>query len=338
LLVQSYIFPHNNKYFVSIIHHTFFNSLTLKQKKICYRIMMQLCMTHNFPKLARKTLLHMRKHQINISPITYSYYNKAILETSNWPTLQQDRWANLRFTWLVLCAFKQNLAIKAEKEQLERIRLQQQQSSSKNRNDSSEFTSDSDDYDDEEEREEEEEEDEEDEEEEEVDEKGEDYENSHNKNNISKSESPEPMMRQNLNNSRSFHSPIAKMFDNKQDEQRIRSKTSSVQMLSPLFTNSTKAVSSLFRRVSTFSPINNNVTSKLLMAGKKMSGGGGGEEKNKSAAADVVDDLDLESLSNEEYANHLGWSWWGLGQKNFQPIDEATRKEILVDIEITSCN
>lgn len=297
-------------------------------------------MTHNFPKLARKTLLHMRKHQINISPITYSYYNKAILEASNWPTLQQDRWANLRFTWLVLCAFKQNLAIKAEKERLERLRLQQQQqkqSSSKNRNDS-EFTSDSDDYDEEEHDEEEEEEDEE-EEEEEDDEKGrgEDNENSHNKNNMSKSESPELMMRQNLNNSRSFHSPIAKMFDNKQQDDQRRSKSSSVQMLSPFLSNSTKVVSSLFKRVSTFSPINNNVTSKLLMAGKKMSGGGG-EEKNKAAAADVVDDLDLESLSNEDYANHLSWSWWGLGQKNFQPIDEATRKEILVDIEITSCN
>jgi hypothetical protein len=39
--------------------------------------MMKLCELYKFPTLAVKTFLHMRKYKIDITPITYSYYNRV---------------------------------------------------------------------------------------------------------------------------------------------------------------------------------------------------------------------------------------------------------------------
>lgn len=79
--------------------------------------MMQLCFLYKFPLLAVRTFLHIKKYKLDISPITYSFYNKALIETDNWPTFDQDKWAKIRLTWLVICKFRQNLRIKNQREQ-----------------------------------------------------------------------------------------------------------------------------------------------------------------------------------------------------------------------------
>ena len=77
---------------------------------------MQLCFFLKLPLLAVKTFLHIRKYKLDISPITYSFYNKALIETDNWPTFDQDKWGKIRLIWLVVGKFRQNLRIKAERE------------------------------------------------------------------------------------------------------------------------------------------------------------------------------------------------------------------------------
>lgn len=77
---------------------------------------MQLCFLHKFPLLAVKIFFHIRKYKLDISPITYSFYNKALIETDNWPTFDQDKWGKFRLIWLVVCKFRQNLKIKTERE------------------------------------------------------------------------------------------------------------------------------------------------------------------------------------------------------------------------------
>ena len=74
---------------------------------------MQLCSLYKQPTLAVKTLLHMRKYKIDINNITYSYYNKAIIE-GDWPTC--DRWGKLRLLITIIKAFKN-----ASKERQERL-------------------------------------------------------------------------------------------------------------------------------------------------------------------------------------------------------------------------
>jgi hypothetical protein len=74
---------------------------------------MQLCSLYKQPTLAVKTLLHMRKYKIDINNITYSYYNKAIIE-GVWPTC--DRWGKLRLLITIIKAFKN-----ASKERQERL-------------------------------------------------------------------------------------------------------------------------------------------------------------------------------------------------------------------------
>ncbi|RMZ98897.1 DENN domain-containing 4B [Brachionus plicatilis] len=94
---------------------------------ICYRIMMQLCFLYKFPLLAVRTFLHIRKYKIDISPITYSFYNKALIETDNWPTFDQDKWGKIRLIWLVVCKFRQNLRIKCEREQKTHAKMRPKQ-------------------------------------------------------------------------------------------------------------------------------------------------------------------------------------------------------------------
>ena len=90
--------------------------------EICFRIMMQLCSVYKFPTLAVKILLHMRKYKIELNPITYSYYNKSIVEVDSWPSFQQDRWRRIRLCWMVICRFKQILVVK-QKERLRQKKL-----------------------------------------------------------------------------------------------------------------------------------------------------------------------------------------------------------------------
>ncbi len=85
--------------------------------EICYRTMMQLCFFYKQPTLAVKTFLHMKLHRIELTPITYSYYNMALIDPSNWPDFQQDRWAKVRLIWQVIARFKQNLTLKREREE-----------------------------------------------------------------------------------------------------------------------------------------------------------------------------------------------------------------------------
>ena len=80
--------------------------------KICYRVFMQLCSVYKFPTLAIRTLLHMRKYKIDINHITYSYYNKAIIE-GDWPT--SDRWGKLRLYIQIIKAFKNSLKERQER-------------------------------------------------------------------------------------------------------------------------------------------------------------------------------------------------------------------------------
>ena len=74
----------------------------------------------------------MRKFKIELTPITYSFYNKALIDVESWPTFQQDRWAKVRAIFLVISQFKQNLKIKANREK-SKLR-KQKKSSLKNRN------------------------------------------------------------------------------------------------------------------------------------------------------------------------------------------------------------
>jgi len=47
----------------------------------------------------------------------------ALIDPSNWPSFEQDRWAKVRLTWTVICRFKTNLRLKREREEdEERIR------------------------------------------------------------------------------------------------------------------------------------------------------------------------------------------------------------------------
>jgi len=47
----------------------------------------------------------------------------ALIDPSNWPSFEQDRWAKVRLTWTVICRFKTNLLLKREREENEeRIR------------------------------------------------------------------------------------------------------------------------------------------------------------------------------------------------------------------------
>ncbi len=75
---------------------------------------MQLCLLYRLPTLAVRIFLLMRKHKIELTPITYSYYNKAIIEC--WSSFEQDRWAKLRLIWHVVYRFKKLLLIKKERE------------------------------------------------------------------------------------------------------------------------------------------------------------------------------------------------------------------------------
>ncbi len=84
------------------------------QFQICFRIMMQLCLLYKLPTLAVRIFLLMRRHKIELTPITYSYYNKAIIEC--WSSFEQDRWAKLRLIWHVVYRFKKLLLIKKERE------------------------------------------------------------------------------------------------------------------------------------------------------------------------------------------------------------------------------
>ncbi|CAM6002406.1 unnamed protein product, partial [Sphagnum balticum] len=84
--------------------------------EICFRTMMQLCLLYKVPTLAVKTLMHMKKYKIEFTPITYSYYNIALMDITSWPSFEQDRWAKLRLMWRVVWAFKYNLRLKQERE------------------------------------------------------------------------------------------------------------------------------------------------------------------------------------------------------------------------------
>lgn len=88
--------------------------------EICFRTMMQLCLFYKQPTLAVKTFLHMKMHRIELTPVTYSYYNMALIDPSNWPDFQQDRWAKVRLIWQVIAKFRQNLRVKREREERQR--------------------------------------------------------------------------------------------------------------------------------------------------------------------------------------------------------------------------
>lgn len=77
---------------------------------------MKLCELYKMPTLAVRTFFHMRKYHVDITPITYSYYNKSLIDSSGWPSFEKDRWAKLRLICLVAFKFKQNLVIKKQRE------------------------------------------------------------------------------------------------------------------------------------------------------------------------------------------------------------------------------
>jgi hypothetical protein len=60
----------------------------------------------------------MRKFKIEMTPITYSYYNKTL--TEHWSPLEQDRWHQLKMILLVTAKFKQNLKLKQQRELLKK--------------------------------------------------------------------------------------------------------------------------------------------------------------------------------------------------------------------------
>ncbi len=95
---------------------------------------MKLCETYKYPTLATRIYLHMRKNKIEISAITYSYYNIAVVDPTNWPDFDKDRWAKLRLTWLVVSKFKENLRIKKQREDLLKKKKRRSNISSRNSN------------------------------------------------------------------------------------------------------------------------------------------------------------------------------------------------------------
>ncbi|KAJ6656944.1 hypothetical protein lerEdw1_002945 [Lerista edwardsae] len=83
----------------------------METKKVCYRILMQLCGQYGEPVLSVRVLLEMKRAGIVPNTITYGYYNKAILE-SKWPSSTHGgrlRWAKLRNVVLGAAQFRQPL-------------------------------------------------------------------------------------------------------------------------------------------------------------------------------------------------------------------------------------
>ncbi len=91
----------------------------------------------------------MKINNIELTPITYSYYNQvrlkrklklsilyeisnhlqALIDPSNWPSLEQDKWAKFKLIWKVIWAFKCSLKLKKEREKKKRIRSKKKDSS-----------------------------------------------------------------------------------------------------------------------------------------------------------------------------------------------------------------
>ena len=42
---------------------------------------------------------------------------KALIEPSNWPSFEKDRWAKIRMMWIVICRFKKCLQLKRERDE-----------------------------------------------------------------------------------------------------------------------------------------------------------------------------------------------------------------------------
>uniref|UniRef100_UPI00358DF4B1 C-myc promoter-binding protein-like isoform X2 n=1 Tax=Myxine glutinosa TaxID=7769 RepID=UPI00358DF4B1 len=80
--------------------------------EVCYRVLMQLCGQYGHPVLAVKVLFEIKKAGIHPNAITYSYYNKAVLE-SKWPTGGRSGyflWIKLRNVVRAVACFRQGIS------------------------------------------------------------------------------------------------------------------------------------------------------------------------------------------------------------------------------------
>lgn len=80
--------------------------------EVCYRVMMQLCGTHNLPILAVRLYYLMKRSGIQPNAVTYGFYNKCVLE-AQWPsdsgTASKLRWNRLKNVILGVAQFRRNL-------------------------------------------------------------------------------------------------------------------------------------------------------------------------------------------------------------------------------------
>ncbi|XP_077432016.1 DENN domain-containing protein 4B isoform X2 [Vanacampus margaritifer] len=96
----------------------------MEGRKVCYRILMQLCGLYGQPVLAVRVLLEMKKAGVTPNTITYGYYNKAVLE-SKWPSTNRGGrllWAKLRNVLLAVALFRQPIKMRAVMEEEEERR------------------------------------------------------------------------------------------------------------------------------------------------------------------------------------------------------------------------
>lgn len=75
------------------------SKLKITCDEFCYRVMMQLCGSYNFPVLAVRLHYLMKRSGVQPNALTYGFYNRCVLE-SEWPsdstTLSQMRWNRIK--------------------------------------------------------------------------------------------------------------------------------------------------------------------------------------------------------------------------------------------------
>jgi pentatricopeptide repeat protein len=85
------------------------SKLKIQCDEVCFRIMMQLCGTHNLPVLAVRLHYLMKRSGIQPNALTYGFYNRCVLE-AEWPSdsilSSQMRWNRLKNVIMGAAHFK----------------------------------------------------------------------------------------------------------------------------------------------------------------------------------------------------------------------------------------
>ncbi|XP_047560106.1 DENN domain-containing protein 4B isoform X2 [Lutra lutra] len=104
---------------VQALHTAYHVLRQMESRKVCYRVLMQLCSHYGQPVLSVRVMLEMRRAGVVPNTITYGYYNKAVLE-SKWLSGTPGgrlRWAKLRNVVLGAAQFRQPLRERRRRQQ-----------------------------------------------------------------------------------------------------------------------------------------------------------------------------------------------------------------------------